>query len=145
MSVDLMHQLDDGLRQLVRFRSVLESAGLPEGIDASASESVTLRYLQSSPVSQAQLGDYLGLEKSTVSRLVEALVAKGWVSKSPAPGNGRLRIVELTITGRIAAQQIEQAMLLSHRRMLDQLTPDEKAALAIAVPALVRALAELSS
>ena len=145
MSVHLMHQLDEGLRQLVRFRSVLDAGGLPPGIEASASESITLRFLQGNPVSQLQLGDYLGLEKSTVSRLVEALVAKGWVTKSPAPGNGRLRIVALTDAGHSVAAHIETAMLVTHRRMIEQLTSEEQAALAVALPALVRVISELAT
>lgn len=145
MSAQLMHQLDDGLRQLVRFRSVLDAAGLPVGIEASASECIAVRFLHSNPVSQLQLGEYLGLEKSTVSRLVEALAAKGWVTKSPAPGNGRVRIVALTETGSKVARHIEQAMLLAHQRMIDKLTRDEQAALAIALPALVRVISELTS
>lgn len=140
MTSDLVHELDHGLRHLVRFGSVLDDAGLPAGIDVSVSESIALRHLRIEPQSQQQLGDYLGLEKSTVSRLVDSLHTKGWVSRSTDPSNGRVRIVALSDEGSEVAGHIDDAMLRVHSRMIERLTDDERAALEIALPALVRAM-----
>lgn len=136
-----MHDLDRGLRQLLQFRSVLDAAGLPAGIDVTVSESIALRYLQGRPVSQQSLGEHLGLEKSTISRLVDGMVAKSWVTKSPALDNGRVRIVALSELGTRVASQVEKAMLTSHELIIERLTEEERAALAIALPALVRVMA----
>lgn len=144
MSIDLMHELDRGLRQLAQFQSVLDAAGLPAGIEATVSESIAIRYLQERPVSQHDLGEHLGLEKSTVSRLVDALIAKGWVTRSPSPDSKRVRLVELTSVGTRVAAQIERAMLNTHRGMIERLTEAEREALAVALPALVRAMAHVS-
>jgi DNA-binding MarR family transcriptional regulator len=137
----LLHDLDEGLHQLVRFRSVLDSAGLPAGIDVSISESLALRrLLLRHEVRQNELGDYLGLEKSTVSRLVDSLHVKGWVTRSTDPSNGRARIIALSRSGLEVAAQIDRAIRRAHARMIDQLTEQERVAVAVAIPALVRAM-----
>jgi DNA-binding MarR family transcriptional regulator len=142
MNTDLVRELDHGLRQLVQFRGLIESAGLSEGLNVSVSEAIALGRVQEEPLSQQQLGEYLGLEKSTVSRLVDGLAAKGWVTREPSPDNRRVRIVALSAEGRAVAANVEQAMRNRHTVMLERLTPGEREALAIALPALVRALAE---
>ncbi|WP_265521677.1 MarR family transcriptional regulator [Oerskovia flava] len=142
MHTEMLHQLDQGLRRLVQFRGLLDSSGVSAGVDASVSEALALTRLQERPLSQHELGQLLGLEKSTISRLVDGLHTKGWVSRSPAPENRRIKIVALTAAGQAAAATVEQAMLDRHRRMLDRLSAREQEALAIALPALLRSLAE---
>ncbi|KQM82391.1 MarR family winged helix-turn-helix transcriptional regulator [Agromyces sp. Leaf222] len=140
MTSDLLHELEEGLRQLVRFGSVLDGAGLQAGITASMSESLTLRRLLQAPASQNELGEHLGLEKSTVSRLVDTLHRKGWVTRSADPSNGRVRIIALSENGLEVATQIDQAIHRAHLRMVEQLSEDERIAVAVALPALVRAM-----
>ncbi|MDP3208395.1 MAG: MarR family transcriptional regulator [Rhodoglobus sp.] len=144
-NTDLLPALERGLRELMQFRGLTESSGLSSTVAASLSEAIALRVLQDGSTSQQQLGESLGLEKSTISRLVESLVAKGWVTKSRDPGNGRIRIVGLSDAGREVAAELARAMALRHRRILERLTPVEAEALAVALPALMRSLSEAAA
>lgn len=47
-------------------------------------------------VTQGELGERLYLEKSSVSRLVDGLVRRGWVVRTRAPGDNRHKLVSPT-------------------------------------------------
>lgn len=137
---DPLHEaLDLAMSQLFQLPGVLDPYQVASGLGMSVSEAMALRYLASGPCSQQVLGSRLGLEKSTVSRLVDAMVGKGWVGSERDPSNRRYRIVELTETGSEAAVGVTEAMRQRHFRMLATFTAEERRALAVALPALVRA------
>ncbi|NUP37047.1 MAG: MarR family transcriptional regulator [Streptomyces sp.] len=135
------HQvLELAMDGLFRQRGVLDPSRVVPGLGASLSESLALGYLSAGACVQHELGSYLGLEKSTVSRLVAGMTEKGWVERTRDPNNRRFQKVVLTAAGRRAAAQIAEAMRLRHERWLAALTPEEQQALAIGLPALVRAM-----
>ncbi len=134
--------LDLAMDRLFRLRGVLDPSQIAADLGMSVSEALALRHLIAGPCTQQELGNSLGLEKSTVSRLVDAMVRKGWLRKGPMPGNRRHRTIGLTTAGVNAAAIVSQAMHHRHERMLSALTTEEHRALAIALPALVRALLE---
>jgi len=98
--------------------------------------------LSDSPLTQNDLGDRLGLEKSTISRLVSGMESKGWVSRSRHLHNRRFSQVTLTPAGRSAANHAADHLKQRHVDLLAALSPDERSALAIAVGALTRILGE---
>ena len=55
----------------------------------------------------AELADYLGLEKSTMSGLVERAEKRGLMAREPSSGDGRAIDVFLTKEGLKLAQQLE--------------------------------------
>jgi DNA-binding MarR family transcriptional regulator len=136
---DVLELAMDGL---FRRRGVLDPSRAVPGLGASLSESLALGYLAAGEAVQHELGAYLGLEKSTVSRLVVGMTGKGWVERGRDPGNRRYQKVLLTPAGRRAAAQIAEAMQQRHARWLAVLSPKEREALAIGLPALVRAMTQ---
>lgn len=134
--------LELAMGRLFRLRGVLDSSQSVPGLGVSASESMALGYLVSGETTQQELGSHLGLEKSTVSRLVDGMVQKGWVEKGRDPDNRRYQKLVLTPTGRRAAEQIMRAMRERHSRWIAGLTPEERDALTIGLTALVRAMSE---
>ena len=121
---------------------VWDAAGADKSsAQVTMSEALALRGLASGELTQQDLGAHLGLEKSTVSRLVDAMASKGWVDKERDPGNRRYFKVRLTPTGRRAARQISDAIRERHDRILASLTAEERAAVALALTALARAMA----
>lgn len=136
---DVLELAMDGL---FRRRGVLDPSRVVPGLGASLSESLALGYLAGGPCVQHELGSHLGLEKSTVSRLVAGMTEKGWVERGRDPDNRRFQKVELTGRGRRAATQIAEAMRQRHERWIAALSPEEREALTVALPALVRAMAE---
>jgi DNA-binding MarR family transcriptional regulator len=92
-------------------------------------------------MSQQELGQLLGLEKSTVSRLVAALQRRGWVKRHRDPTNRRIYRLQLTPDGRELASRIGQDLRARHQHLLAALTPDERAALTVGLTGLARAVA----
>ena len=98
---------DDELRRLLRWlRPGRRAAGAarPRRVRASASEVFALAELtEAGPLSQQQLGERLGLEKSTTSRLAAGLERRGWLERVRDPANRRYYRLALTPAG--AARQ----------------------------------------
>ncbi|GGQ48323.1 MarR family winged helix-turn-helix transcriptional regulator [Couchioplanes azureus] len=140
--VDEPDSLRQGLGLLFRLRGVLDPTRAIPGLGASLSEAMTLQELHArGRASQWELGDFLGLEKSTVSRLVDALAAKGWVTKERDPANRRFAQVRLTEAGVRTAAEVAAVMRARHERILAALTPAEREAVAVGLTALVREMA----
>jgi DNA-binding MarR family transcriptional regulator len=98
--------------------------------------------LSDAALTQNDLGERLGLEKSTISRLVSGMEAKGWVSRTRHLHNRRFSQVALTQAGRSAANHAADHLKQQHAALLAALSPNELSALAIAVGALSRVLGE---
>jgi DNA-binding MarR family transcriptional regulator len=91
-------------------------------------------------VSQQELADRLGLEKSTVSRLAAGMAERGWLSRERDAVDRRLYRLRLTDEGRDVAARVGAEISAHHGVVLAQLTADERHALGIGLGALVRVL-----
>lgn len=80
------------------------------------------------PLSQTDLADRLGLESSSVSRLVDQLVRKGWAHRASDPDNNdrRVRFVSLTEPGRRVATQVGAARAERFGRLLDAIEESKR-------------------
>ena len=112
------------------------------GIGASASELFAMDELSGSPLTQSELADRLGLEKSTVSRLVSGLEAKGWVTRNRHLHNRRFSQVTLSAPGHLAAERAADNLQKRHAELFAALSDDELSALSVGVAALTRILGE---
>jgi DNA-binding MarR family transcriptional regulator len=113
----------------------------PCGRPVSVSEAHALRELaREAPLAQSELGAKLGLEKSTVSRLVGQLEDRGWVTRAPNPGDGRSVVVRLTAVGRRADRQIAAARRAKFERVLERIPEGERSSVHRALDVLVEAL-----
>jgi MarR family transcriptional regulator, lower aerobic nicotinate degradation pathway regulator len=111
------------------------------GRSLSLSEIYALNILaERSPLSQQELGDALALEKSSVSRLVQQLERRGWVTRERDARDSRLRLLRLTDQGARIAEELQQFMYEHHAALFNQLSPEEQAALILGLSALRRAL-----
>ena len=129
------------LRRLVRLGSLLQPHQ-HAGLHLSLSEMMALGELADvESMSQQELGQLLGLEKSTVSRLVVGLQRRGWVGRERDPSNRRFYQLQLTPEGRTVADRIGQHLRAHHDHLLGALTPEEREALTIGLAGLARALA----
>lgn len=142
MVSDPYEVLDAAMGRFLGMRGVLDPAQAVPNFGVSMSEAMTLRHLSEGALTQHELGARLGLEKSTVSRLVDAMAGKDWVEKARDPSNRRYQRVRLTPSGSRAAARIAEAVRRRHARWFDALTAEEREALAVGLGALVRAIAE---
>jgi DNA-binding MarR family transcriptional regulator len=135
--------IEEVLGQLIRSLGLHRPLVLPGGEALSLSELTLLWVLagaESGPMTQADLGRTLWLEKSTVSRLVAGLERRGWLARRRDVGNRRFVRVELTARGHELAGQLSSFMNERHRRVLAELTPAEQEALRVGIAALSRAV-----
>lgn len=111
------------------------------GWSLSLSEIYALGILaERAPLSQQDLGAALGLEKSSVSRLVQQLEQRGWVLRERDARDSRLRLLRLTAEGAKVTEAMQRHMFSAHATLFDQLSPHEQAALIEGLSALRRAL-----
>jgi DNA-binding MarR family transcriptional regulator len=135
---------DDELRRLLRW--LVRSGGLLEphdhdGVRASASEVFALSELvEAGPLSQQQLGERLGLEKSTVSRLAAGLERRGWLERVRDPANRRFYRLALTPTGLHAAERIGGHFSRTHEDLFAGLTREERDGLVLGMSGLARVI-----
>lgn len=132
--------LDDLFFRLFRLRGVLDPTGAVPGLGASVSEIMALTRLDESPANQQALVGFLGLEKSTVSRLIDGMIRKGWVEKERDASNRRYQLVRLTASGKRAARETTKAMHRRHVVMAQALSDSERKLMIDGVRVLVSAL-----
>jgi DNA-binding MarR family transcriptional regulator len=128
------------LRRLVRSGGLLEPHD-HAGVHASLSEVLALRELSEHPgMAQNELAERLGLEKSTVSRLVGGMEQRGWVTRDRDLENRRYLRLTLTTEGDETARRIGKRLREHHRTLLGGLTPSELDALTVGLTALARVI-----
>jgi DNA-binding MarR family transcriptional regulator len=136
---------------LSRFLQQLGRHGLLEphhytGVHLSVSEVLALAELAGvEGLSQQQLGESLGLEKSTVSRLAAGLEERGWIARERDPANRRFYRLGLTPAGRDVAHRVGGALREHHAKLFAGLTPEERAGLATGLAGLLRVIGELAA
>jgi DNA-binding MarR family transcriptional regulator len=91
------------------------------------------------PLTQLELAGRLRLEKSTVSRLVGQLIARGWVRRGKRDGDARLVWLELTDTGRKAAGELAAARAARFTLLLEAIPADQRQTVIDALTLLVEA------
>jgi len=90
-------------------------------------------------IRQSDLALRLGLEKSSVSRLIRQLEARSWVHRVPDPRDGRAVKLGLTSSGVRAAERLAGATARKFQRLLDEIPHDEREGVLRALSALTRA------
>jgi DNA-binding MarR family transcriptional regulator len=75
------------------------------------------------PLTLGELADRLYLEKSTASRVVDALERKGYVARGPHPGDGRALRLTATPSGRRLVKKIRASLINDAKAVLADLSP----------------------
>lgn len=115
----------EAARSLVRELHLLDGRHCIEGF--SFSECHLLTEVEKLDVATAsELAERLVLEKSTVSRLVNGLLERGFLQAAPDTGDRRRRILRLTSKGRDGVQRIHRYARRQVSRALDCLAPADR-------------------
>ncbi len=77
-------------------------------------------------ISQRALATLLRLDKSTTSRTVHGLAARGWISLAQGPTDARVRTASLTASGRAKVLEIHRLANDRVQRALTLLGPNER-------------------
>jgi DNA-binding MarR family transcriptional regulator len=90
----------------------------------------------------SELGTRVLLEKSWVSRAVDAMVERGLVTKEPNPSDARSWLVTLTDDGVRTVQELEQTLDSHAEQLLSALSERERSAVEHSLLLLMKALRE---
>lgn len=85
------------------------------------------------------LAAYLYLDKSTTSRVVDALERKGYVARTPHPKDGRALLLTPTPEGRSLEGRIRESILTEERQLLSDFSPDVRQSMTQLLRRLARA------
>jgi len=88
-----------------------------------------------------ELAAYLYLDKSTASRVVDALERKGYVARSAHPEDRRALLLEATPAGRTLEGTIRESILTEERQLLADFDPEVRQAMTRLIARLARAAA----
>src|SRR5918997_2606703 len=105
-----MAETPDGalLREVARLHLQLQRACVASCGDTSSTQCFILGEVhRSGPVTQADLGRKLALDKSWISRAVEALVQEGLLVKESAPDDRRTVVISLSRAGKKRAEELD--------------------------------------
>ncbi|SDE20695.1 MarR family winged helix-turn-helix transcriptional regulator [Glycomyces harbinensis] len=140
MSADAEH-LHHLLLDLVRTAEFALMDRLFPGQALSMSQLFAIHELDhSSGLSQRELAERLGLEKSSVSRLVADLEADGLLTRERDPDNRRVYRLEVTAEGRRLHRDAAQVLHERYERWASAMTAEERKGLAVGIPALLRVM-----
>lgn len=92
-------------------------------------------------LSQSELAHRLSVRPATISLLVRELKAGGLVAEYADPGDARRRRLEITEAGRRRLDTDRERLAAPLSALVAGLDPADRAALAAALPGLLRALA----
>lgn len=105
-----------------RMHEIGTEALKPHGIDGREM-GVLLSLLGPEPASQQQAAQRIGIDRTTMVALLDALEAKGLVSRHPHARDRRRNVVELTETGRDTLRTAIEVSDAAERELLAPLTP----------------------
>lgn len=128
---------------LVRAFGLHQPDRTPCGQPVPVSEAHALAVLVGDlPVSQQELGRRLRLEKSTVSRLVRQLEARGWVTRGGDDHDGRVVRLSLTEQGQQVAGELAEARSAKFTRLVAAIPKEQRAAVLSSLAVLMEAMHE---
>jgi DNA-binding MarR family transcriptional regulator len=97
---------------------------------------------RSGPLPLSELGNRVCLEKSWVSRAVDAMVERGVVTKEPNPSDARSWLVTLTDEGERTVLELNQTLDSHAEQLLASLDERERSAVERSLLVLMKALRE---
>jgi DNA-binding MarR family transcriptional regulator len=100
-------------------------------LDLSFTQVKALQHLNDDvPVSLKTIGERLQLSLPAVSRAVEGLVKRGFVTRTEDTDDRRSKLVRITPQGRATVEELVAIRRVSLHRFVETLTPEERDALA---------------
>jgi DNA-binding MarR family transcriptional regulator len=132
-------ELYDALEELLRIYQFRDRDRIC-CFDVSVSQCYALEALvRRGSMSLNELSAFLYLDKSTVSRVVDALERKGYVARAPHPQDGRALLLEATGSGRAVEGQIRESILAEEQVLLRNFSPEVRKAMTALIGRLARA------
>lgn len=100
------------------------------GGDLTAVQYAALAAIGAHPgIDATRLSEIIHFDRSTIGDVLDRIESKGWVRRTPAPGDRRVKSLELSAAGRTVLQQAEPGIRRVQERLLAPLTASERTTL----------------
>jgi DNA-binding MarR family transcriptional regulator len=99
-----------------------------------------LAHLSPGPLTLSALAKKRRVSLQSMSELVQTLVERGWIVRTPDPSDRRQALLGLTDEGRAHYERAQAQTLARLAPLMAQLRPEELVAVRMALPALRRVL-----
>ncbi|HEU5015863.1 MAG TPA: MarR family transcriptional regulator [Roseiflexaceae bacterium] len=112
------------------------------GEETTISQFRVLAHLAAAPTTLSALAKKRRVSLQSMSELVQALVARGWITREADPSDRRQHVLQLTDHGKRHYERAQEQTLRRLVPSLEQLSDEELAAIQLALPALRRVIIE---
>ena len=137
--------LQEQIMALVRAFGLHKPDETPCGQPITVAEAYALTEIaREGQLLQNDLVQRLNLAKSSVSRLVEKLVERGWIVRERSPDDGRAWLLALTEAGESVAASLAQTREAKFLQVLNHIPPTERESVQQALDILIQAMREAS-
>lgn len=126
MNKDTLIDLRSNVQKFVRIFGLLEQNVTPCGYPLSVSQTYALQELESRGMSVTELALRLNLERSSVSRLVDALVKENFIERDINKANRREMELSLTDKGSRTIRQIREQSIKFYEGVLKDLSVNDQ-------------------
>ena len=100
------------------------------GFDLTSVQYAALAMVRANPgVDATRLSHLIAFDRSTLGGVLERLEAKGWLLRTAGEHDRRVKLLRLTLDGERLLRQVEPAVRRVQRRLLEPLTPSDRAAM----------------
>lgn len=140
-----IHELRRTVQQFIRLFGLLEQTRTPRGFNLSLSQVFALQELEGHTRTLTELSELLQLDRSSVSRLIDALVKGGFVTRLTNEHNRREVLLSLSGKGENAVATVRQQSLRFYQRILEQMSTDDQARFQQGITQFTAALASVRS
>jgi DNA-binding MarR family transcriptional regulator len=133
-------ELRNEVQKFFRLFGVLDQRVTPCGFHLSLSQVFALQELEKQTLTVIELSNRLLLERSTVSRLVDALVKAGFVKRAQNENNRREFLLSLTEKGQRTVEQVRNQSLQFYEKILSGITEEDQLIILRAFKTLTKSL-----
>ena len=108
-----------------------------EGLPVNPHQAHALRAIHRlEPARPSEVAGRLRVARGSATEVIDALVAGGWVARTPDPTDGRATLLSLTASGDALLAQVAAARARGAERVLGAMPPADRAATATALARL---------
>jgi DNA-binding MarR family transcriptional regulator len=115
------------LREVARLHLQLQRSCVASCGDTSSTQCFILgEVFRAGPITQADLGRRLALDKSWTSRAVESLVQEGFLVKESAPGDRRTVVISLSKTGKKRYEELDRSLNIQAEQVISHIPQKQR-------------------
>lgn len=101
--------------------------------------SVLSSLAQTGPADQSSLARNIAVNKTNMVSLMERMVQRGLIRRTPSTDDRRVRLVDLTAEGLALLDALDAQAFVAHRRTLEDLSPEDRATFLVLLEQIVDA------